>query len=385
MNKLLSVSILNSIFHSRIFYKEAITLSKILSCSIYVAGCETRTIQNLKPFLKNGIIALPTFSGIPKGISRLLVQIKILFLIFRISPNIIHLHTPELIPAAFIYYSIKWIKGENVVITYIVHEDYYKNFLFSGSYLGLTKHILANISRVIEYSAVRTFISNVIYTEESYDNILHAPAPKVSIIRNKAIIHPPPHTPPLIPDNYLLYSGTLAENWGIFTTLELWEFIYEELNLPLIIAGYTYNTLLWKKLKKRISESRFKAAIYCVNDNQTPLDHKEICQYIEHCYCGFALYQTLSYIKDKIPTKFYEYLAYRKPLLFTQNPKWDNLNNKLNFGKSVTFPLKGNDRLQIITWLKNSMPDTYTKNIDKAEFDWDYEAQVFKSIYSIHT
>jgi hypothetical protein len=66
--------------------------------------------------------------------------------------------------------------------------------------------------------------------------------------------------------------------------------------------------------------------------------HDELWAWIAGCTYSFALYREGAFRQGIIPTKFYECMAYQKPLIFTAENHWLALNAQVKFGVPMDSP-----------------------------------------------
>jgi hypothetical protein len=101
---------------SRIYYKEALSLSKNYSVELHtLADFKCREELNLN------VYGLPKYN---KRYKRILNWIRLFIRAMKSDAQIFHFHDPELIPLALIIKKIK-----NVKMIYDVHEDYSQSIL----------------------------------------------------------------------------------------------------------------------------------------------------------------------------------------------------------------------------------------------------------------
>lgn len=375
-NKILCLTVLNEIRHTRVFFKDALCLCAFTDVRVYIAGLDTHS--NIRgPYRSKDLVCLPMSFEKPKGFQRVFVQYRYLRLLLRLKADIIHLHTPELLPILLFlgYFQIRRFQ-----IVYVVHEDYYQNIISGEGYGSKSRwhKFLAGTVRFFERQVVKTG-AYVVYTEECYDNILKATPNNYSVVRNKAVRYPS-QPPPIQSRPYLLYCGTIAESWGVFEAARLWLTFDVERRYHFTIVGVAHRSIVLKKLIDYLQNSERKND-YAIIGGDVPVPHLELCRYIEHCKCGFALYRLLPHIKNKIPTKFYEFIAYQKPLVYTKNPVWDELDNKIKLGYALDENFSAIEAKSFGEWLENAHHTCYPTSPAKEDFDWGLESKEYERIY----
>jgi hypothetical protein len=66
-------------------------------------------------------------------------------------------------------------------------------------------------------------------------------------------------------------------------------------------------------------------------------------------------------------------MAHQKPLLFTENPKWDALNVQYDFGMSIVWPCDSNKLAQISADFLAERPPFYRQSLPAEAWNWQCE------------
>jgi hypothetical protein len=359
--RIVLASLLNPPLHARMFYKEALTLQK--------AGYEVTVIgRNHTPekteFYQNGVhcIGLPYFKR-SNFYARYQRKKEIQQLILSLNPDIVHIHTPELLPLCPI------LKKNKIKIVYDVHENYRKNIQSTKYYPFYLKPFVLLYLSHCEHFAYK-YADAVIYAENSYQNYLNLSENKVFYVLN-AYQPIEPATEFLLSfnaNNYdliLLYTGTIAKEWGILNALQMWEKLQQKYKTALIIAGSGIFREL--PLHKDIY-------LYPV-ENYLPYAHivrtlEEISKF-RHKVFGLMLYEPLPSIMECLPTKWFEFVYYRIPILYTDSSYWNSLNRELNFG------------LSDLEYNTISLPLNYYPLSDESyiPYTWDKQKETLLEVY----
>jgi glycosyltransferase involved in cell wall biosynthesis len=352
---ILFVSLLNPALHRRIFFQLARTASTCFDwVSVLGIGKEEQT------YYQDSIQVIQKRNFARLSVHRLVRQWEWYRVINQLAPTHICFATPELIPL-MLYLK----KSTGVKLIYDVHENYERNILYGSGYTSVLRPILALQVRRLERSAV-PYLDGVIYAETGFDNILNVPDERKIILRNV-------YTPsgqhcdlPLPPQPYLLITGTLAPDWGILEAIEAYKIIAQRTDYHLIIAGYGNNLSFLQKIKTAVNgypsihiEGWTEAVVY-----------PRIEQLIQHCTAGFALYQPSLRMADRVPTKFYEYAAYGKPLFFSDFEPWNLLNQQFHFGIPVIFDNPSKIAVCVLNVLQNN---SLKFDSDPEFYSWEYE------------
>ncbi|MEM6799963.1 MAG: glycosyltransferase [Bacteroidota bacterium] len=316
------ISVLNPALHPRIFYKLAKSQRKLGYTVSILAQDQLKT-----SYENEGIRIHPIRPFHRLSFRRLFFS----FLNYRrakqIKADVYVLHSPELLLMGLI---LRWRLGSKLI--YDVHEDYARTFRAVSHYPGLIGRALSGMVRALEKWAIK-YIDAVSYAEDCYDNVLGVENDRKFFLRNKfqhqrletAQEFIPPFT------HYMLYSGTLAEDWGIFKSLDIWEKwnAYEPLNF--VMAGVSPRKEIIQQIQTRVDKSPYKDRFLLIGGD-TYVPYANIMSLVRHCSFGTALYYIKPYIQGKMPTKFYEYMAYDKPLIYSKEESWDRFNEKEQLG-----------------------------------------------------
>ncbi len=304
------VTVLNPARHPRIFYKWAWS-QKELGHEVTVIGQDSSPA----PYQMAGIRIVPIRPFGRASLRRWLAPIWLLGMCLRVKAKVFVIHAPDLLPTA-VFLKVFFRKK----IIYDVHEDYARSLTF-GDHHPAWHRWLADIWRTWECWAARRF-DRIVYAEACYQGMLHVKKEKVFVLENKFSDraateghYPIPEVP------YLLYTGTLAPEWGVMATLDFWESLVPKNPIRLVIAGFAANNTFLEQLRARISAYPFSAQIELIGGD-TPVPYGQILALIRGSVAGAAFYQLTPAIEGKHPSKFYEFQALGKPLFFTPFEDW---------------------------------------------------------------
>lgn len=319
------ISLLNPAIHSRIFFKMALSQVR--------AGFRVTIIAQdpaSAPYMREGVQIIPL--GIFGRLSwrRIWSVRKLARLARRQAADIYQVHTVELLATA------KRLKQvlPHAKIVYDMHEDYVANILHADYYSEWMRPKLAEKVRSAQEDFVK-WGDGLILAETCFQRILPFEQERVAVVRNK---FQPPQAAlaprldlanPALP--MMLYTGTIAENWGVLDAIMLWERLNQIAPINLVIAGHSQDAKLLAQIRGKIDASGHSGRFALVGgENYVPFE--ELVALIKGCTFGVALYKLKENIKDRIPTKFYEFMAQGKCLIFTANPAWERLNAETPFG-----------------------------------------------------
>lgn len=142
------------------------------------------------------------------------------------------------------------------------------------------------------------------------------------------------------------------------------------------MAGYCLDKDYSKKIIKSTKNKNF---ISLLNQNlDKPISHTILLQELQKTDFVILPYLFNKSTQNCIPTKFYECLAYKKPMLISKNSKWESFINPLDAGMFVDFEdeeLK--NEMSIITE-KIISQKFYTKTID--EKIWKFDGEIIRKV-----
>jgi glycosyltransferase involved in cell wall biosynthesis len=214
----------------------------------------------------------------------------------------------------------------------------------------LLRNILANAVRLIELLGCG-FIDSIIYAEQGY--IKEMPLR----LNRKAVIIRNTYTDIWESDFIckergkkisILYSGTIAENYGIYNAINFIDHFYKKYPVvELLIVGHCANK---KTLKKVISLIQEKSYITLIGGDVL-VPHEDIIRHIQAADFGLVCYNINPSIENCFPTKIYEYMANRLPVIIQNYRPWSSFCLEHHAGFEVNF--KEIDYDQLYSALKN--------------------------------
>lgn len=360
--KILIGSILKPVDDVRHYQKIARSLSKIDQVEIEIIGYYSHT----KPMEKN-IRFVPKFHFNRLSISRLLAKWRFLIYAMRTKPNVVIICTHELIIPAII------LRFLSIKVIYDVQENYLRNILFTNTYPFFLRGILALHVRLKELFST-LFFNYYFLAEECY-------AKEMSFLKNRLILG---NKSVLIikncreePKNDVLtfiYTGTIAESYGIFDAINFVEKLKNHIpKIRLLIVGYCPNDTTFQFLEKAIKKHDFIELI----GGKVIVNQDDIIQKIKQSDFALLPYQYNKATRNRIPTKLYDYLALSIPILSSKNIKGESIILENGNGITIDFTQKFIST-DIIQWIGNPKSP---KNISVNLF-WTTEEQKLIRIFT---
>lgn len=255
------------------------------------------------------------FSRISLG--RLLAPWRILFTTLRLKPDVLIIATHELLYLALLLKLTTKCK-----VIYDVQENYYWNILFTPAFPLLIKPFVAFYVRGKETLCAR-YIDHFFLAERGYEQELKFPGNRYTVLENKVRINqaerPSADEVPLKTTIQLIFSGTLAETTGVFVAIDLAVKLHVmDERFRLTIIGFCAQHRVLEKIRLLIRPRPFIQLIA----RDRPVPHAEIFRHIRKADFGLITYQINPSTMNSIPTKLYEYLGFKLPILLVNHKPW---------------------------------------------------------------
>ncbi len=267
------------------------------------------------------LLTLPRFSRV--SFKRLQIPWIVFKKINQVKPEIIIINTPELLLVTVLN---KILFGRRVV--YDILENYYRNIRYTQTYPPGLRVLLAGIVRLTEI-VFSPFIDRFLLAEKGYVQELKFVREPVTL-ENKL--------PKKVAETYklnrspyykLLFSGTLAPTTGAFDAIKLSKELHAiNPTYTLTLIGYAALPEILTRIRNEIAHAPFIKLIG--GDKLVP--HEDILQEISKAGTGIIIYPTNPGTQNSIPTKLYEYLALKLPVIISHTAESTELVKQCNSG-----------------------------------------------------
>lgn len=310
--RIVIASVLKPVDDTRMFEKLGCTLAEnhdvhIIGypSSVSYSGLETSSLK---------VHPLKRFSRISVG--RVFAPLAVLNLICRLRPQILIVCTHELLIAAVVARLLT-----RCSIVYDIQENYAFNIYHGETVAWFLKFPLAGFIRLNEWICSR-FINHFFLAENSYVNELKFIDNNYTVLENKLQNIPGEslYRQRSVKDEVrLLFSGTLAETTGVFVAIRLAERLHaEDKRIVLYVIGYARQKAIQDRIYK-LAEGKSYIRLIGVS---SLIPHSEILGWINNVDFGIVSYPDNLSTRTSVPTKLYEYLGHRLPVLLIDNPMW---------------------------------------------------------------
>ncbi len=362
--RLVIASVLKPINDTRMFEKLGVSLSQNPSYEVHIIGYpapdftppDSIIFHSLKPFKR-------------VSWARLMASLKVALQVLKVKPELLIVTTHELLIVNFpnrILFGVK--------IVYDVQENYYRNILHSGSFPTLIRWPVAMWVRLKE-SILAPGISWFFLAEKGYEKELSFIGKRFTVLENKALGATLFANEKIKSDQKirLLFSGTISESTGVFQAIKLaMELHQKNSSVELTIIGFCALEKVREEVRAAVANLDF---IHLVGiDKLVP--HREILMAIASSDFGIIYYPTSPHTVNSIPTKLYEYLTYRLPILLQNHEPWIQLCSPYEAAIDIDF--NHLDPEQILSKMVNGKFYTSTPH----DVTWDTEAPKLLQVVS---
>ncbi len=306
--KIVIASLLKPVDDTRMTEKVGMSLQRTSRFEVHIIGFPGDT----NPFSDLIFHSLPRFGRL--SVKRFLAPFTVLRRVLRIKPNVFVITTHELLITAVI---AKIFTGVKVV--YDVQENYYRNIRHTDTFPALTRVFLSAWVRLKEITTA-VVVNHFLLAEKAYAKEFSFHRGRYTIVENK-VLRPDGvlryRQPPL---TRLVFSGTMAESTGVFTAIEVAVKLHAlDKSMSLLLIGHCPRNDVLEKMKSTIDPYPF---IRLVAGSQ-PTPHWQILQAIQNADVGIIAYSDNPSTRNLMPTKLYEYMGYRLPILLIRNMMWE--------------------------------------------------------------
>lgn len=374
MKTIVFASVLKSVKDVRMYQKLALSL--VGNADIHCIGAAINDM-NVSQNNDNFISFYPIANFQRLSFQRLLYGFKFLKLLYEIKPNILVINTFELLIFAIFYkYFQKKKNKENysrdaIVLIYDIMENYFQNIAYQNTYSKFIRFPLAFAVRVFE-NLCSIFIDFFILAEKCYENELEFIRSRYVVLENKLAISCDYNNYTLLKyqanhENKLItfvHSGTISQTYG---TLEAILFVKNlakfspNLSLKLILIGFCSDKKYYEILQETCKDLNF---IDWQISNDKPIAHHKIMETIVIADFALLPYRINKSNKNRIPTKFYEYIYHKIPMIISKNEVWEKFCGQYQCAVFWDYGL--------VDFKITTLFDThfYSKNFDKDEILW---------------
>lgn len=311
--KVVFASLLKPVDEPRMYSKLGRSLAQTYKYDVNIIGFKSKNLCN-DPLIR----CWPIFDFPRISLSRALAPLKFFRKLLQLKPQLLILNSPDFLVVSSLY---KILFG--CAIIYDLQENYYRNIIWSHDTPSLLRRLRAGLIRakesVFDRMIVRYILAEGCYlTECSFINkpfiILENKAQKPTV--------PPAHVP-LEKQNpsgcHLLFAGTIAESYGIFDTFKVADAIQAlKPEVQYTICGHCPSAATYDSL---VREAEKRPWVQLLVDT-SPIPHQQILQQLRAADYTFVAYRLNPANKDCKPTRIWEALAWKTPVILRTEHPW---------------------------------------------------------------
>lgn len=308
-SRIVIASVLKPVDDTRMFEKMGVSIARSGRYEVFIIG-----FPSLSKVSFPGIhfIQLKSFPRL--SLQRWFAKWQVFAKVWKLKPSILIVNTHELL------FPVLWLKVIlSTHILYDVRENYFRNILHSGSFPPLVQWPLALLVRFKE-KLLAPSIDHFFLAEKAYENELKFHRGSWTVVENKTWIPNTMQERKIEPGKIrLLFSGTLAESTGVFRAIQLSKELHRiEPSICLTIIGYAALRNVQEKIRREIHSCPFINLIG--GDRLVP--HSEIVDSILNSDAGIISYPVAPHTQNSTPTKLFEYLQCKLPIIQEAHWPW---------------------------------------------------------------
>ena len=293
----------------------------------------------------------------------------------NLKPDVIHFHDPELIPWALIHRMLGY------TTVYDIHEDnktvIRHRYYIPDPFKELLSLLIGWIER-LAHSVMPTVLAEAYYQRRFPKGIIVTNYQNITVKKEGISLEPGPVN--ARGESHVIYTGNLEIERGVLTYMEG---IRGTSNLHLHLIGRTYQRTFDKTLD---AQKGLEDRIHWEGVASYVPYSRILERYAERNWlAGLVVFPYSDHYKYKHPTKFFEYMAFGIPVIYTDFTEWKNLLDPLEVGIAVD-PDKPKELVSALDRLKGDkvLCETYAKNAlhHSKQFLWDHEASKLITFYN---
>lgn len=357
--RIVLASVLKPVDDTRMFEKIGQTLSG--HAEVFIIGFRTAANPPVK-----GISFLPHRRPFGRvSLARLLAPWQILRQVFNLRPDTLVICTHELlVPAAV----LKLLTGTRIY--YDVQENYYLNIVHTKAFPWGLRGLLAAYVRCKE-RLLAGVIDHFILAEQIYRVQLGFVKGRSTIVENKSVYKATASRARRRAVSFL-FSGTLAKSTGVLEAIYVAAKLHEaDPEITLTIAGYIPTKDDFVMIENAVEGKPFIKLI----GGRSLVPHFTINRLIEGADVGIVSYPPNPAVEGRIPTKLYEYMAFRLPILAVGGFSWEGMLSQYKAG--MTYQTGALDAAKTLEFFTET--DFYPHL--PAQALWEYEAPKILEIF----
>jgi hypothetical protein len=325
--KVVFASLLKPVDEPRMYDKLGRSLAQTYKYDVNIIGFKSKNLCN-DPLIR----CWPLFDFPRISLARTLAPLQFFKKLVQLKPQLLVLTSPDFLLVSSLY---KIIFGCHIL--YDLQENAYRNIIWSHNKPSLLRRMRAAAIRAKEYICDRIII-RYIAAERSYLIECSFISKPVLVLENKA--RKPEAAVGQLPRNgasdplRLLYTGTIAESYGVLDTFTVADAIQAlHATVDYTICGHCPSPLLLQKLQE-LARTRPWVKLLA---SPTPIPHQQILEQLHRADFTFVAYRLNPANQGSMPTRVWEALAWKTPMILREEHPWLPLIRQYKAGFSIDY------------------------------------------------
>lgn len=352
-------SLLKPVNDPRMFEKVGRSLAETNKYRVNIIGFSTKNIP-----VCAGVRFFPLFRFRRLSPARLLAPLTYGQFLLKVKPELIIVNSHDLLLVSLAY---KILFGCRVA--YDIQENYKQNIIWSSNLPAFLRYSLAYLVRAKEWLCSRMIV-HFFLAEACYLNECSFIKTPFTLLENKARALPAsfrsqrnamiPAGKPL----HFIYSGTIAESYGIFDCLQLiqgWREAGHACSLHII--GYCPRADTLQQIHAYIADKPY----ITLTGGDAFVPHSAIVEALLGADMALIPYRLNPSNQHCFPTRIWECLAYKVPMLMREEHPWKGLLKQYKAGLALPYTAKNTP------WPFHQTLHFYNSTPIPASFYWEEE------------
>jgi len=301
-------SVLKPVDDVRHYHKLGLSMAKTNKYEVNIIGFNSKNTPS-HPYIR----FYPIFSFSRLSVSRLFAPFLFLRFLLRLKPEVVIVNSAELLIVTAFYRIFSTCR-----FFYDVQENYYLNVRCLSPLPFLVRLPAAALIRAVEFVS-SPFVHHFILAEKSYATLPFVGS-RWTVLENKSVVSEKSVQQKIkVEKPTFLLSGTLSLNYGLRESIDAFLLLREIFaGSSLLICGKTHDAQSEAFIQR--TREQFSEISYNGGPNGVPYD--EIVAAIKMADIGLVFYPDNPAIDSCFPTKIWEYMSFRLPMIVQEGKNW---------------------------------------------------------------